>query len=358
MKRIIICCDGTWNTPDAAVNGTPCPTNVVKIAEAVSPHAPDGTRQLLYYDAGVGTAGSRARRAFDGATGSGLSASILKAYDFLMHHYDAGDELMLFGFSRGAFTVRSLAGFIRNSGVLRLSAASRVDHAFALYRSRSKASHPRAREATLFRRTYAVEDVTPVHFIGVWDTVGSLGNPLLLNGFISSRFRFHDTDLSTSVAHACQALAIDEKRLHFRHALWHQQPGAPPGQTLRQLWFAGVHADVGGGYADARPSRHALHWLAQQAQRHGLGLDPAPEASAPDAADELHESRRGPYRLLPPYHRPIGEVKPGRGPAHEAVHESALRRFELDDSYRPPGLVAYLGRFPQRCRTPMHASCP
>jgi uncharacterized protein (DUF2235 family) len=345
MKRIIVCCDGTWNTPDAAVGGTPCPTNVVRLAEAVSSRGADGIEQLLYYDPGVGTAGSAMRRAFDGATGSGLSANVLRAYDFLMRCYDEGDELFLFGFSRGAFTVRSLSGLVRNSGILRMSAAARVPHAFALYRSRSRATHPREKEATLFRRTYAVQNVTPVHFIGVWDTVGSLGNPLLLNGVISRRYRFHDTDLSTSVGHAYQALAIDEKRLHFRPAIWHQQDGAPSTQTLEQVWFAGVHSNVGGGYPDTGLSDHALHWLAGKAQLHGLTLaalaDPAPDTVP------LAESRRGMYRLIPTHHRPIGVPVQGRGATHESIHESALRRHDLYDDYRPPGLVDYLRRHPQ-----------
>ena len=161
MKRICVCCDGTWNAPDKTQEGVAVATNVVKVAEAIPDPAPDGTPQLVYYDAGIGTKGSWMRRTFDGATGTGMSANIREAYRYLIRHYASGDELYFFGFSRGAFTVRSLAGLIRNSGLLRIDARDRVDAAYTLYRSRAPEAHPRAHEAVLFRRTYAVEEVTP-----------------------------------------------------------------------------------------------------------------------------------------------------------------------------------------------------
>jgi uncharacterized protein (DUF2235 family) len=108
MKRIAIFCDGTWNTPDKEENGKRCQTNVVKMANALSPVSPDGTLQLLYYDKGIGSEGNAFTRVFDGATGNGISENILKAYRFIINNYEPGDELFFFGFSRGAFTVRSL----------------------------------------------------------------------------------------------------------------------------------------------------------------------------------------------------------------------------------------------------------
>jgi len=223
MKRIAIFCDGTWNTPDETEKGKPCQTNVVKLANALSPVSVDGLVQKLYYNIGIGAEGAFLKRAFDGATGTGISSNILQAYFFLMHNYEPGDELFLFGFSRGAFTVRSLAGLIRNSGILDVKYTDRIPRAYKLYRSRHPSFHPKEFEATLFRKTYAVEEVTRIKFIGVWDTVGALGNPLFLNGIVSPRNEFHDTELSSKIENAFHALAIDEKRKNFQAALWHQQ---------------------------------------------------------------------------------------------------------------------------------------
>jgi uncharacterized protein (DUF2235 family) len=118
MKKIAIFCDGTWNTPDMLKDGKLCQTNVVKLANVLRPVSADGTQQKLYYDIGIGTEGSWVRKVFNGATGAGISVNILQAYFYIINNYERGDELFFFGFSRGAFTVRSLSGLIRNSGIL------------------------------------------------------------------------------------------------------------------------------------------------------------------------------------------------------------------------------------------------
>jgi uncharacterized protein (DUF2235 family) len=169
MKRIAIFCDGTWNSPDETDDGSPAPTNVVKLARAVAQRGSDGTEQVLYYDQGIGSAGAKPRRIFEGLTGTGISANILQAYSFLIQHFEVDDQLFLFGFSRGAFTVRSLAGLIRNVGILRPTSADRIADAFAMYRSRDLSSRPREIGPELFRRTHAHQNITPIHFIGVWD---------------------------------------------------------------------------------------------------------------------------------------------------------------------------------------------
>ena len=343
MKRIIICCDGTWNSPDKTEAGVPLATNVVKIAEAISSEA-NGVAQRVYYDAGVGTSGGPLRRMFSAATGSGLSTNIRQAYRYLVAHYQPGDQLYFFGFSRGAFTVRSLCGLIRNSGLLRPDAIDRVDEAFALYRSGAEVAHPRAREAVLFRRTWAAEEVTAPHFIGVWDTVGALGNPLRLNGWLARRQRFHDTDLSSTVARAYQALAIDEQRRHFAATLW-RRPKPVPGQVLQQVWFAGVHSNVGGGYPGTGLSDLALIWMAERAGEAGLEFDAM--TAHPDPLEQPRQSRKGFYRLSPPYHRPIGEpAEPsaGQGATHQQLHPSVHEKYDRQLDYRPPELVRHLGR--------------
>lgn len=319
-------------------NGVPVPTNVVRLARSLADQSEDGILQRLYYDPGIGTSGSIFRRWFDGATGSGISNNILQAYRFLIGTYEPGDEIYLFGYSRGAFTVRSLAGLVRNCGILRREASHRVDDAYALYRSRSDQSSPRAEESVLFRRSNAVEDVSPIHFIGVWDTVGSLGNPLLLNGFLSRRNRFHDTQLSSKVRSAFHALAIDEKRLHFKPTLWHQ-PQPVPGQTLEQVWFVGAHGSVGGGLIRRGLSDIALEWMKTKAEASGLVFDGM--TLEPNYLQPPFDSKRGIYRLLKDYHRPIFQVDP-EGEKHESIHESVLRRYADDAHYRPPNLEGLL----------------
>jgi uncharacterized protein (DUF2235 family) len=339
MKRIVICCDGTWNTPDQTDDGVAEPTNVTKLADAISRTA-DGVVQLLFYHAGIGTSGSWLSRLYDGFTGSGISDTILEAYRFVIENYEPGDPLFLFGFSRGAFTVRSLAGLIRSCGILRRNAIYAIPKAFRLYRSRTPATHPRQREATLFRRTYAVEEISPIEFIGVWDTVGALGNPLLF-GNLSPGNRFHDVDLSTKVRHAYQALAIDEKRRFFRATLWHQQPDAV-GQQLEQVWFCGTHSNVGGGYAETQLADIALQWLVQKARVCGLGIGDIP--ARPDRLGPIVESRTGFYRLIPKYYRPIADPAVAEHTC-ESLDPSVALRYRAA-RYRPPNLEAYYDRHP------------
>lgn len=261
MKRLVVCSDGTWNKPDQ-----PNPTNVVEVATTLKQVDAAGISQLLFYDPGVGTSTFDHLRG--GAFGVGLSKNIQQAYHFLVFNYEPGDELFFFGFSRGAYTVRSAVGLIRNSGVLKREYLGKSEEAYQLYRRRDDASHPASDEATRFRQQYAHEP--PVKFIGVWDTVGALGVPLPL---VSKFWEFHDVRLSRSVQYAYQALAIDERRRHFKPALWEQHPEAPPTQVLEQVWFAGVHSNVGGGYASAGLSDIALLWMVNKAEGCGLAFN-------------------------------------------------------------------------------------
>ena len=349
MKRIVICCDGTWNLPDKDSGGIPVPTNVVKLAEAVRPRDKNGIDQVMYYDPGIGTSGSLLKRVFDGFNGTGLSRNILEAYRYLIAKYEAGDELFLFGFSRGAFTIRSLSGLIRTCGILRPETANMVDHAFAIYRSRSPGTHPREKEASLFRRTFAISDITPVKFIGVWDTVGALGNPLISNK-LSKRHKFHDTDLSSTIEHAYQALAIDEKRRPFQATLWHQQPPAKrlqaAPQTLEQRWFVGVHSNIGGGCPTVGLSDIALDWIADKASACGLELNQI--ALQPDPLQTRAESRTGFYRLIPALYRSIDKPDSNKRPTNESLHPSVTERYQRDPHYRPKNLEDYFNRFPDR----------
>ena len=343
MKRIVIFCDGTWNTPDANVNGKLCQTNVVKLANGLSAMSNDGKAQLLYYDTGIGSEGGVIKRVYDGATGTGISKNILQAYRFIIRNYELNDELFFFGFSRGAFTVRSLAGLIRNSGILKQENIEMVSAAYRLYKSRKPEHQPREVEATLFRKTFGVSETTKIKFIGVWDTVGSLGNPLVMNGILSRKNSFHDTDLSTRIENAFQALAIDEKRKNFEATLWHQQKDAGD-QVLEQVWFQGVHADVGGGYVESGLSDIALSWMLDKATQCNLQFDPI--GLNPDLMSKRHESYTGFYRLIPPLYRPMGVIDPDKGKTNESVHPSVIERYQCDTTYRPENLVAYFKEYP------------
>ncbi len=338
-KRLVICCDGTWNSPDQRDRGQVRPGNVAKIALATLTHDANGTEQKVFYDKGVGT-GAGLDRLFGGAFGLGLSRNISDAYRYLVKNYAEGNEIFIFGFSRGAYTARSLGGLIRKCGVLRREHAGRYRDAYRLYRRRDSASHPNAIEAQLFRKTYSHE--TRIRFIGVWDTVGALGIPVRGCRFLNRLLRqeFHDVKLSSTVDHAYHAVAIDEKRKPFMPTLWEQQSHAI-GQKMEQVWFAGVHSNIGGGYEDTGLSDIAFLWMKQKAEAVGLAFDEnwIGQNIRPNAFGELRDSKTGLYKLTGDYHRPIG-VKLG---GNEMVHAEAMARYKKDSGYRPEKLVEYLG---------------
>ena len=328
-KRIVICCDGTWNRPEQ-----PVPSNVVRTARAVLPTAPDGVAQVVFYDEGVGT-GNRIDRLLGGAFGDGLVKNIADGYRFLVHNYEEGDELFLFGFSRGAYTARSLAGLLRNAGLLHKAHADHFTAAFDLYRRQD--APPSSPEAQAFRAAHSRE--VGVHFLGVWDTVGSLGIPLRgLRYLTMRRHQFHDVELSGSVRNAFQALAVDERRFPFLPSIWLAKP--KEGQRVEQAWFPGVHADVGGGYADHAIGDAALAWMLGRAASCGLALDDAylDATTHPDpVGGALHDSRQGFYRWMRPHARAIGRD----GGATEAAHAGTVARHAAG-GYDPANLAAYL----------------
>jgi uncharacterized protein (DUF2235 family) len=355
MKRLVVCCDGTWNRPDHIDQGVAAPTNVAKLALALAERDGDGNAQLLHYQAGVGT--RRWERLLGGGLGVGLSRNVQECYRFLVDNYEPGDKLYLFGFSRGAFTARSTVGLVRNAGILRTEHRDRIKEAYGLYRRPDKDSRPTGIAAELFRRSYSHSEVY-VDFVGVWDTVGALGIPI--DGFrpplLTKLWTFHDTRLSRYVLHAYHAIAIDERRRPFRPTLWEKQDDAED-QTLEQVWFAGVHCDVGGGYRDPALSEIPLLWMAAKAHACGLALKPdhlvekqagfdpddrrAGLQLAPDPTGELHDSYTRFYRALPAYDRRLAgengaEVDGG------ALASSAEARHETDAGYRPPAVAEWL----------------
>ncbi len=275
MKRLVVCCDGTWQKLSS-----PYPTNVVKMAEAVKAMAADGVSQIVYYHEGLGT-GDPFNKLTGGAFGWGIDQNIQSAYRFLCLNYDPGDEIYLFGFSRGAYTVRSLAGLIRCSGLLSRQNIRRAPEAYEIYRDRDRKLAEKA-SATRDLNDGIRREVS-ITLLGCWDTVGQLGVPnqiplLPIGEWLNQRYRFHDCELSKIIKNALHAVAIDEQRQVFNVTPMHKNKGNSE-QILRQAWFPGNHGCVGGGTEATRGlSDAALLWMMEQVKELGLGLDLDPMA--------------------------------------------------------------------------------
>ena len=249
------------------------------------------------------------------------------------------------------FTARSTVGLIRNAGILRRDHADRIDEAYRLYRSGGAARAPSGLEAELFRRSFAHDEVR-IHFIGVWDTVGALGIPGLPPSIARGRWGFHDTKLSSYVDFAYQALAIDEQRRPFKATLWERQEHADR-QILEQIWFAGAHSDVGGGYSDPSLSEVALRWMVCRARGCGLAFTAdsftvVPHADGeprrrgrevnPSALGPITDSRRGIYKLLTAYHRPL--LQPPLAVTNAKVASTVIARADDDRAHYDPATLA------------------
>jgi len=339
MKRIIICCDGTWNSPGDTDNGSVIKTNVQKLFECVCNLDGNGIFQIKHYIEGVGTSGSRLRRIIDGATGWGINNNILSAYRFLVWNYVQGDEIYLFGFSRGAYTARSIAGLIRNCGIIRSDDLSLINEAYAHYRNKKDAEwSPDGKKAQEFRKKYSLE--CTIKFIGVWDTVGALGIPFsALMIYNRNKYKFHDTKLSSSVDYAYQALAIDEHRKSFDATIWQKSPKSADRQTpqvLEQRWFSGVHSNVGGGYASAEVSDFPLKWMIEKAAKTNLAFEPKyiEKHIHPNLSGKLNDSFVFPFNLAGSLRREINF-----DPIYcNAIDDSVVYRWKNDASYRPENI--------------------
>jgi uncharacterized protein (DUF2235 family) len=332
MKRIVICADGTWNERDQVDDGTGrrCPTNVTKVARTVRAKASGSIDQVVAYHNGVGTGGPL-DRVTGGAFGSGICANLVALYRFILYNYVPGDQLYFFGFSRGAFTVRTLAGFMNRVGLLDKDDDYYVPEMLALYEDGVKP------DSDAWRKAFHRADQRPcprIDFIGVWDTVGALGAPGYLGRLVNrGKYRFHDVELNPHIAHAYHALAIDEHRTPFEPSLWRRPDGWSG--VLEQAWFCGVHCNVGGGYKPDGTANNALHWIVEKAEDLGLEFDhEALDHYAPYPSGTKHESMTTFYRPLGVLQRPIGAHR-----AHgEALHSSVRKRYDADKDYRPKNL--------------------
>jgi uncharacterized protein (DUF2235 family) len=263
--------------------------------------------QVTFYDDGVGADATGLNRVLQGAFGQGILQKIQDGYTKIAHVYEPGDEIFLFGFSRGAYTARSLAGMIANCG-LPTGAFSDdcVTQAFAAYRDLVN------RASILAGLTACGLAAATIQMVGVWDTVGSLGIPAIFGGVDEKTYGFLDTGLHPDIKNAYQCLALDEKRAQFPATLWTSAPAA--GQTVEQIWFSGCHGDVGGGTAQAggvdagtRLCDITMGWMVSKAQALGVTMDPTiaaqygtlPAEFALDAIRETWTPADGPPKLRP-----------------------------------------------------------
>lgn len=332
-RRLVVLFDGTWNAPgDDGDIGAAGVTNVQKLRGALPERGADGVAQVVHYEKGVGTRWYNRLRG--GAFGVGLSDILGRGYRFLVRHWEEGDQLFIVGFSRGAYTARSLVGMLRNVGLLAPAHVGRFREAEAIYRVRDEG--PDSANAVTFRERYSRE--VRVQCLAVWDTVGALGVPLnSFDWFNRPFYEFHDTELSGIVHNAFQALAIDEHRRSYEATLW--DPMSKPGQHIEQVWFAGAHCNVGGGYAagDSRLEDLPLHWMADRLRQAGLAIDlarlpPEPDAVREPLIDSYGRFLNGRYsRVADRHHRALGRTVFGA----EALHPSVVQRLQHDPHYRP-----------------------
>lgn len=318
-KRIIFCADGTWDSPQND-------TNVYALFKAI----PISSGQIAFYDDGVGSDGTPLQKLAGGALGDGLFQKIKDGYTKIAHVYEQDDEIFIFGFSRGAYTARCLAGMIADCG---LPTASFDDNmvatAFQAYRDRNQRA---AWLASLGQ--YNLYNAR-IKMVGVWDTVGSLGIPALFGGIDPLVYGFLDTNLHPDVLNAYQALAVNERRQEFPPTLWTPPNQPVPGQVLQQVWFAGVHCDVGGGYPETGLADTAFSWMLARATALGLQIAPgvaqeyALSFDPVNALDIIHESW-SPLWLFP---------KPRVISITATLSNSVVLRCQYDSDYQPENLT-------------------
>ncbi|MDR6263922.1 DUF2235 domain-containing protein [Roseobacter sp. N2S] len=334
MANLVICCDGTWNTPDNKDGDLPAPTNVYKFYKSLAKADADGTPQKKFYRAGVGTTGKWIERFQGGGFGDGIRHDIESGYKALADRYEPGDKVYLIGFSRGAFAARSLSGLITrchlpafaNSDIPEGKRWDIIHRAFELYQNP---------ESQVPLSGVPLHENPPIEFLGVWDTVGALGVPeefrWLWGKEDRTKYRFYDTKLSKNVRIARQALAIDERRQIFEPTLWTEYAA---GQDVEQIWFPGVHADVGGGYSDCRLGNITLDWMIGESQKRGLAFEKGfLEQITGDEQGLVHESVTSVFRRMRLRPRAVPNFN---DPQHaRTVHGAARNRQEFPPLAQP-----------------------
>jgi uncharacterized protein (DUF2235 family) len=349
-KNIVICCDGTGN--EIAGN----PTNILRLFHALE----RTSGQLLYYDGGVGTLidpmsmtrlRKWLRRNLDAAIGHSLRGNFCNAYRFLAEHYQPGDRIFLFGFSRGAYTVRALAGAIYRFGILRPELARLAEFAWTSFSDEldDLSRDERFKAAARFKKHFAIEPHSRIHFVGVFDTVSSLG-------WIWDYRSLPNTDHNPAIDHVRHAMAIDECRACFGVDRFMPKDPAQH-QSIKEVWFAGVHSDVGGGYPEKQSglAKLALEWMLREAEEAGALVSAERRADVlggdldycvPDPNAKVHQSLCGVWHLLEWLPRRawcrernrLAFFPPNRGHGRYygppvCIHESVQLRLENDPIY-------------------------
>ena len=276
-KRLALFLDGTWNVVSDN-------TNVWRLRALFTPVSSDGCEQRAYYSTGLGTKfGERIR---GGMFGRGIDTAITAAYEWLIENYEPTDEIFVFGFSRGSYMARSLSGFVSKCGLLQRGAPLGVNQLFTRYRTRGAKTIRKLKEEQAAGKTdFSIEEAwmlkyaaaVPIKFIGVFDTVGSLGVPFpLFRRMKGSAYPFLNTGLRQNNEYAFHALAIDEHRKSFRPTLWTNQGATSikprPIEWTEQRWFVGAHANVGGGCFSDPLAQLPLKWLKRKATSLGLSF--------------------------------------------------------------------------------------
>ena len=406
MKNIVVCCDGTGNEISENIS------NVLKLYRVLRKTGKTEPKQVAFYDPGVGTLArpnpwtklkQDAVTVLGLATGYGLDDNLLKAYAFLIDNYEEGDDIFLFGFSRGAYTVRVLAGLIHKVGLLAPQQCNLADAALTAYKQASAAfaeqgdldkfedgaaneDQPQAQpanrddQASQFARIVSTRWPT-IKFVGVWDTVASVIVPRSDRFYAFSLKKLAFTQLNPSVRVFRQAIAIDERRRMFQLESWKEPQtfmrnhfsatnNSEPQNTL-QVWFAGVHADIGGGYPEKESglSKFPLLWMIDEAVKHGLAVNRQTvnhlawgiqhkgspfSYVAPDIVRDPHQSMTRVWRSLQwipkaqkykewttrtsvlGYYIPDAEPRPI--PIDAYIHESVVERMKAVSTYKPVNL--------------------
>jgi len=326
-KNIVVFADGTGKEGGKGAN-----SNIYKLFNMIEDRTP---RQIAFYDRGLGTGLWHKPSALIG--GFGISQNIKDCYKFIFENYEAGDRIYLFGFSRGAATVRSLSSFIHYFGMLPKSRPELIDRAYTIYQTKNESKLKRRAEK--FTESQHHTMWTKIRFIGCFDTVAALGLPwkradVLLNKIPLLRHDFHNFKLSEAVENAYHALAIDDERKDFLPVLW--EPEFFSDRQARQVWFCGMHADVGGGYDEQELSDIPLAWMRDKAVAHGLLIYPKHAVRVNGNVNGRMHNSRGQDWEKKLYRQQLRFWPNGRGDK-PIIHHSVLNRIKnRDNTENPP----------------------
>ena len=325
-KNIVVFSDGTGQKGGVGSN-----TNVYKLFNMVENRTDN---QIAFYDPGLGTDW---RKISGSIAGRGFSKNILDCYTFIFKNFKADDKIFLFGFSRGAATVRSLSYFIHLFGVLPKSRADLIKKAFKIYKIRDDAE--REQKAKAFIDKHHTMWIR-IHFLGVWDTVAALGLPIKWVSYILDRFiphKFHSYELCEGVEFARHALSIDDERETFHPVLWNDKNDNQRKDRMKQVWFCGVHSDVGGGYEEEDLSNLSLSWMITEATDKGLKIFKRSPAfkklvnANPDINGEMHNEQKGFLGKLFRREERRWNRREGKPCVHMSVFERTMNNLNTDN---------------------------